>query len=113
MCDADRNVDVSLIFPFGEKINTSLKGLLVLKVDSGETLRLDAEAYQHNEKYGGFKARLDDTQKAGLLKSMAAAKKKILVGLSVESLDSKHSLDLAPNGSTKAASQFMKACEIS
>lgn len=112
-CDADRNVTVSLIFPFKDGIDTSLKGVLVLKVDSGETTRLDAEAYQHNEKYGGFKASLDDAQKANILKSIGAAKKKILAGISVESLDSKHSIDIPPSGSTKAASQLMKACEIS
>ncbi|MCZ7932186.1 hypothetical protein O9X90_07665 [Agrobacterium leguminum] len=112
-CDADRNVDVSIIFPFKEDINTSLKGLLVIKVDSGEALRLDAEAYQHNDKYAGFKARLDDAQKVSLLKSISSAKKKVLAGLSVESIDSKHSIDISPGGSTKAASSFMKACEIS
>ncbi|NSZ82930.1 hypothetical protein G6L97_00725 [Agrobacterium tumefaciens] len=112
-CDADRNVNISIIFPFKEDIDTSLKGLLVIKVDSGEALRLDAEAYQHNDKYAGFKARLDDAQKVSLLKSIASAKKKILAGLSVESIDSKHSIDIAPGGSTKAATSFMKACEIS
>ncbi len=96
-----------------EEINTSLRGVIVLKVDGGETVRLDGEAYQHNEKYAGFKADLTDDQKGPLVKSIGAAKKKVLAGLHVESLDSKHSVDIAPNGSTKAASQFLKACEIS
>lgn len=112
-CDADRNLDVSIIFPFRQEIDTSLTGLLVIKVDSGETLRLNADAYQHNEKYGGFKARLDDTQKVSLLKSIGSAKQKILAGLAVESIGSKHSIDISPSGSTKAASQLVKACEIS
>ncbi|CUX23908.1 MULTISPECIES: hypothetical protein [Agrobacterium] len=111
-CDAERNVSVSFIFPMKEDIDTSLKGVIVLKVDSGEAVRLDGEAYQHNEKYGGFKADVQDDQKATIVKSIGGAKKKILAGLHVESLDSKHSVDISPDGSTKAAGQFLKACEL-
>lgn len=112
-CDADRNVTVSFIFALSDEIDTTLRGVIVLKVDSGDTVRLDAEAYQHNDKYGGFKADLRGDQKVSVLKSIGSAKKKILTGLHVESLDIKQSIDIPPNGSTKAATQFMKACEIS
>lgn len=112
-CTAEREVSVSFIFQFEGDMNTSLKGLLVLKADSGETYRFDASAYQHNTKYGGFVVQLEGEDKAKVLKAVGGAKKKVLAGLAVDAIDYKVSIDLPATGSGRAAGQFMKACEIS
>lgn len=111
-CDADRGVAISFIFPFDGEIDTNLRGVIVVKVDDAETLRYEASAYPHNDKYGGFKAELKEDEKALLLKSIASSKRKVLTGLAVEAIDFKQSVEISARGSSKAAAQFMKACEI-
>lgn len=111
-CDSDHNVTVSIIFPFSDGMVMGIKGAIVLKIDAQEPIRLEGDSYQHNTLYGGFKADLDDEQKSSILKAIAEAKQKILVGLAIESLDTKDSYTISASGSSKAAYQFIHACQI-
>jgi hypothetical protein len=112
-CDADRNTKAALIFKSGKDgIAEGIKGEIVFKVDDQETLRFDAESYQHNDNYGGFAADLEGEQAQALLTEIKTAKKRILTGLQVPSVDLKQSETLGASGSTTAATSFIKTCEI-
>ncbi len=112
-CDAERAVRLSYIFKYDDEIDTNLRGVVVIKADTGETMRFDATAYKHNDEYSGFTADLSGDDASRVLKAIAGAKRKILTGLAVDAINFKASLEIAASGSSRAATQFMKACEIS
>lgn len=84
---------------------------LIVKVDPGDAHKMDAQSKRRNSKY--LEISSDDKEKIGsILKSLLQAKSKILVGLETKDGGNQFSASGSVAGSTKAADQFIKACEL-
>jgi hypothetical protein len=111
-CDGDRKNSLAVIFKAEEGVVEDVDGELVLKADDAEPLRYAVRSYNHNDSYGGFLVELQPEEASKLVAIIKGAKKRVVAGLQVTALDIKASNTLATTGSTKAAEQFAKACEL-
>lgn len=111
-CDGDRRNSLAVIFKAEEGVVEDVDGELVLKTDDEEPLRYSVRSYNHNDTYGGFLVELTPEEASKLVASIKGAKRRVIAGLQVAALDIKASNTLATSGSTRAAEQFAKACEL-
>ncbi|CAI1954780.1 hypothetical protein [Serratia plymuthica] len=84
---------------------------LIVKVDAGDAHKMDAQSKRRNSKY--LEISSDDREQIEpILKSLLQAKSKVLVGLETKDGGNQFSASGSVAGSTKAADQFIKACEL-
>jgi hypothetical protein len=111
-CDGERKNSLAVIFKAEEGIVEEVDGELVVKTDDAEPHRYAVKSYNHNDSYGGFLAELTPEEASKLVASIKGAKRRVVAGLQVTAFDMKVSNTLATIGSTRAAEQFAKACEL-
>lgn len=112
-CDGDRKNNIAVIFKVNEAIVEDVQGELLIKADDAEPARFAVKSYNHNDSYGGFQAELSPEEASKLVGSIKTAQKRVIAGLQVAAFDMKASNTLQTIGSTRAAEQFAKACELS
>lgn len=104
-----------LYFAYVEKSNepekvSNLPVDIVVKVDSGEVIKLKAAFSQRNDRY--VQAASGDREEIiKILSDASRAKSKVIVGISSDTIG-KYSFTVNANGSSKAVSKFTGACEI-
>lgn len=84
---------------------------LVIKVDENEKMGFKANFYQHNSRYIGIGAEGGERMII-LVEQIKNARKQILVGIRIPSIDKKWSTTVSVAGSTRAAASFQKACAL-
>jgi hypothetical protein len=107
-CDSDRKLEVAFISKTDDKMD-GIPAELVAKVDGGETLRFAAVSYAHNDDFIGFRSDDQDGIKS-LVEAIGKARKSTLFGLQIPAVGYKASISPGVTGSTKAATNFRKAC---
>ncbi|MGX1306218.1 hypothetical protein AB7M35_000938 [Amorphus suaedae] len=84
---------------------------LIVQVDGGEKHALHGVFYDHNADFYGVES--DEVDKIRpIVAAIRDAKSKIMVGLLIESSGRSYSASVSVNGSTRAASRFIEACNI-
>ncbi len=112
-CQNNREFVLSVIFKMSDPSNVrSLDGLVVIKVDGGETHRMAVTSYSHNETYAGFATVPNDPAAIAAVKEIGTAKRKVVVGLDVPEIGNRQSVEISASGSTRAVQSLVKACEL-
>lgn len=94
-----------------ESSNGGLPVELLIKIDSGSVVKLQATSGIRNADY--FQIASDDKDEIiEVLKQASKAKSKMLIGLSVPSTNYKQSFTVGVGGSTAAVKKFTEACGI-
>ena len=95
-----------------DDIDQSASYRLLIKVDDQPVIEFAAKGERRNDRYNEITS--DDRDAGvGAIKAIASAKRKILIGVSMVDSDGKYSGSASVVGSSRAASQLMKACGIS
>lgn len=95
----------------GQLASSVPAGTIVIKADVGERWESDASIYPHNDSFVGFS--FDDTTKLRqVIEDIGKAKSKITVGLDLILSDSPSQASLSAQGSSRAARDFLAACDF-
>lgn len=83
---------------------------IIVKVDGNEPVKFEGSFTKRNEEY--IQASTSEGEIKKVLSQLKQAKSKMLIGLNIKSVNKKRSFSADATGSTKAVTEFAKACEI-